>query len=308
MKLLKLLITLLSFSTLALAGSPKELPYLIFAKEIPKKTFTLNEATTYCEEQTLYGLSDWTLPNSKELRHLTTEKIQNGKQGVNAYLEKEILDLLPSGSTASFWSATEYESKIVSFNYPSKDTKGFTDTNTSSKHQLICVHPKPAPHCYRFNKEDFNETLENKEDLIVEISDLLYDTKESSRIYLSFAAKNIPYSSGRFSFWCSEDDNGGYSCSGDCDTGRMQLRLEKDTMYLHINHATMTDTPDDPVLHSIRSKDDTFSKGVKSACLKEETLWREKQTFKKHLKMNCSLLPKKVTLTESRDHLKKVQR
>ena len=285
MKLLKLLITLLSFSTLILAGSPKELPYLIFSKEIPKKTFTLNEAKTYCEEQTLYGVSDWRLPNSKELRYLTTKKIQNGKQGVNAYLEKEILDLLPVGSVLSFWSASTYESKVVSFNDPLEDVEiePLDEANTNRKHQLICVHPKPLSHCYRFNKEDFNETLGNKEDLIVEISDLLYDTKQSKRIYLSFAAKNIPYSSGGFNFCCSEDEPGKYSCSGDCDTGRMQLRLKKDTLYLHIDHATMGDTPDDPITHSIASKDDTFSKGVKSVCLEEETLWPEKINLQKTL-------------------------
>ncbi len=266
MKLLKLLITLLSFSTLTLAGSPKELPYLIFAKEIPKKTFAFYDGETYCEELTLYGLSDWRLPNSKELRYLTTKTIQNGKQGVKAYLEKEILDLLPSGSTPSFWSATEQSSKVVSFDYPLKDMEPLNEANISSKHQLICVYPKPFTHCYRFNKEDFNETLEKKEDLIVAMDNFFYDTVEDHRIYFAFASDSTSDFTG--SSWCGKQEKKNeYFCDGVDDSGDIQLRIEKDSVYLHASSVVVSGSPDTDI-DSITSKNTNFSKGVKSVCPK----------------------------------------
>lgn len=58
---ISLLITTLS------AQNKINLDYLIFSTQTPEQKFSLEDGATYCEMLTLYGLSDWQLPNDKEL-------------------------------------------------------------------------------------------------------------------------------------------------------------------------------------------------------------------------------------------------
>jgi|GEM_PF-3439195 len=58
---ISLLITSLS------AQNKINLDYLIFSSQIPEQKLSLEDASSYCEMLTLYGLSDWQLPNDKEL-------------------------------------------------------------------------------------------------------------------------------------------------------------------------------------------------------------------------------------------------
>lgn len=67
MYIIKFLIALSLLITFLFAQSKINLEYIIFSMDTPTQKVSLEEASNYCEILTLYGLSDWQLPNNKEL-------------------------------------------------------------------------------------------------------------------------------------------------------------------------------------------------------------------------------------------------
>ncbi|MFK5976828.1 MAG: ankyrin repeat domain-containing protein [Sulfurovum sp.] len=64
---IKLIIASFLFISPLFSQSKINLEYIIFSQDIPNQNVRLEDASNYCEMLTLYGLSDWQLPNDKEL-------------------------------------------------------------------------------------------------------------------------------------------------------------------------------------------------------------------------------------------------
>lgn len=122
--------------------------------------------------------------------------------------------------------------------------------------------------CYKANKNDFNHTPNTPHNIIFDLSEL--ETK--NWIHLSFSSLlPMPYADGRYSFYCVQKDNEPeiYECSGDDDSGKMHIRTTAgEYVYVNVKFATMTNTPDDPIFHEIRSKVDTFTSAYRTVCPK----------------------------------------
>ena len=67
MYFIKLIIATFLFITPLFSQSKIDLGYIIFSQDTPNQNVRLEDASNYCEMLTLYGLSDWQLPNDKEL-------------------------------------------------------------------------------------------------------------------------------------------------------------------------------------------------------------------------------------------------
>jgi len=137
--------------------------------------------------------------------------------------------------------------------------------------------------CYKANKKDFHQTPGMPHDVIFDLRDL----KKKQWIYLSFLSLlPIPYADSEYSFDCMPKENKpeSYECVGDCDSGRMQIRVEDEYLYVNVTFATMTNTPDDPIMHKIRSKENKFTSAYRTVCPKSHTFQRKQET---HLPYVC---------------------
>ena len=137
--------------------------------------------------------------------------------------------------------------------------------------------------CYKANSKDFNQTLGTSYDIIFNISDL----EKKNWIYLSFSSLlPVPYADDGFSGWCWKKDkkSNTYQCSGDCDSGQMQIRIEDDYLEVNVQFATLTNTPDDPIMHEIKSKQNKFTYASRTLCPKPH-IFKNKQ--EKHLPYVC---------------------
>ena len=267
------LFLLLCFQSIT-ANSSKDLAYLLFSKEIPSQTATFEEASGYCERLTLYGLSDWQLPNTQELQYLATVDKQTNDYGIEGYIDIDILQGVESNLSLDFWSSEPFEPTIVSFE-KAKDFNNTQQVQTQSQHQVFCVHPKPvAQYCYILPKEAFTQTLKNKSNILIEVGELLYPSKDNHSIHLSFSRKNIPHTSENIDFYCArENTSTPYLCSGDEDGGEMEIYLKEQELSIYISHAQMSYIPDDTIIHSIQSNQNTFTKGIQSICPSKDKLW-----------------------------------
>jgi len=59
-----------------------------------------------------------------------------------------------------------------------------------------------------------------------------------------------------------------YECVGDCDSGKMYIRIENGYLDVNVNFATMANTTDDPIIRQIRSKKNRFTNAPKTVCPK----------------------------------------
>lgn len=110
--------------------------------------------------------------------------------------------------------------------------------------------------CYNFNKEDFMETLKKSEDIFV---NLVLRDGNVERISFKFTTTE-----GSFATYnCTSKKPQNYECSGleDNSKDKIQFNLKEGGMYLHVDHMKMS-----PSSHTIRSKDKTFSQGIKTPC------------------------------------------
>jgi hypothetical protein len=64
----------------------------------------------------------------------------------------------------------------------------------------------------------------------------------------------------------------------------MQIRLEDEYLEVNVQFATMTNTPDDPIMHEIHSKQDKFTYASRTLCPKPH-IFQSKQ--EKHLPFVC---------------------
>jgi len=276
MPLSKYLLFFLFCLQIVIANSPKDLAYILFSKEIPSQTATFEEASDYCERLTLYGLSDWQLPNTKELQYIATSTKQKNSYGIEGYIEKEILEYIDNNNSLDFWSSEPFEPTIVSFE-KAKDANNTKRVSAKSLHQVFCVHPKPvAQYCYILPQKDFIETLEKKSNILIEVGELLYPSKDNHAIHISFSRKNIPHTSYNIDFYCNkEKSTSPYICSSDEDGGEMKIYLKDKQLSIYIDYARMSYILDDPIIHSIKSKNNTFTKGIQSICPSKDKLWAD---------------------------------
>ena len=110
--------------------------------------------------------------------------------------------------------------------------------------------------CYNFNKEDFMETLKKPEDIFVNLA--LRDGNVE-RISFKFTTTE-----GSFATYnCTSKKPQNYECSGleDNSKDKIQFNLKEGGMYLHVDRMEMS-----PSSHTVRSKDKTFSQGIKTPC------------------------------------------
>jgi hypothetical protein len=137
--------------------------------------------------------------------------------------------------------------------------------------------------CYKADRNDFNQTLGASYDVIFDLKDL----KKKHWIHLSFSSLlPVPYADSTYSFYCTQKEKSSntYQCSGDCDSGQMQIRVEDEYLYVNIAFATMTNTPDDPIMHEIHSKENKFTSAYRTVCPKDHTFQRKQET---HLPYVC---------------------
>ena len=134
------------------------------------------------------------------------------------------------------------------------------DHNTANKEEAYITPPQI---CYRFSKEDFIETLETPKDIIVNITDIY----ESKLISFKFASSHdIPYTDEVF-FECVNDGDHSnkFGCFKSNSINKLQVQLRDDALYLHVDYVQMSSVSE-ALLHSIKSKNQTFIKGIKSPC------------------------------------------
>ena len=130
--------------------------------------------------------------------------------------------------------------------------------------------------CYKANKNDFNHTPGTPHDIIFDLSDL----KKKQWIHLSFVSLlPIPYADSVYSLDCMPKENKpeNYECVGDCDGGRMQIRVEDEYLYVK-GYATMANTTDDPIMHKIHSKENKFTSADRIICPKPHTFQHKQET------------------------------
>lgn len=137
--------------------------------------------------------------------------------------------------------------------------------------------------CYKADKNDFNHTTGKSHDVIFDLSDL----KEKNLIHLSFSSLYpIPYGDSIYSFYCIKEENSTnqYECSGDCDSGKMSLKISDYDLSVNVHNAILTNTPDDPIFHGIRSKENKFTRTHRTVCPKDHTF---RNKVEKHLPFVC---------------------
>lgn len=223
-------IVIISISLSCLFSQTKtNLDYLIFSLDTPKEKLSLEDASNYCDMLTLYGLSDWQLPNDKELS-----------------LEKNRLD---------FWSSDD-------------NNDSNNNPNTLRKALCVHQKPTPKE-CFKFDKKSFKESLKTPHDVIVEANELKYESKDNHSIYISFAPKDIENAKEDKDFSCENEESGkNYLCYSEEDRGEITTYLEKERLYIKINRIDMSDDLEGSIAnsHYIKSLNDKFSIGEKIAC------------------------------------------
>lgn len=118
--------------------------------------------------------------------------------------------------------------------------------------------------CYKFEKKDFISTLAKQTDLKVDMSIL----EKKNVIYLSFLSEEyIPYANDAIEFYCMKEKNSSFNCVGGDDSGVMSLDVKNSEVYLNIKHAILAQTPDDPIIHEVKSINSSYSKGTIFNCI-----------------------------------------
>ena len=144
MQIFKLIISITLITTLSLSNNKPNLNYLIFSTDIPEEVVTLEEASRYCEMITLYSLSDWQLPNAKELNHHEEHPTE-------------------------FWSIDDEEI--------------YADSD-AMRQVVCVHHKSTPKKCYKFDKKYFTQTINKSEDIFVDAGELIYETKDNHSIYI----------------------------------------------------------------------------------------------------------------------------
>ncbi|NOR56836.1 MAG: hypothetical protein GQ531_11615 [Sulfurovum sp.] len=152
--------------------------------------------------------------------------------------------------------------------------------------------------CYKADKSNFNYEPDTPRDIIIDLRDL----ESKNWIALSFSSFiPLPYADSNYSFYCIEDETKPnlYNCSADCDGGRMTMRIEDGHIEVNIDHARMTNSPEDTVMHSVESKKETFTSAKRITCPKPHTF---KNKNEKYLPFVC-YSSKHIEETEGKTHL-----
>ena len=114
--------------------------------------------------------------------------------------------------------------------------------------------------CYKFSKDDFNETLKIPEDIIVNIGALNEDNE-------AIGIKTTSLNKDKFFYYCDKNGDDSYKCSGLDSIESFQFQLRDGFAYFHADYLEMT-SDSGAFLHRIKSKSSNFSKGVKTSCYK----------------------------------------
>jgi hypothetical protein len=137
------------------------------------------------------------------------------------------------------------------------------------------------PVCYRLDRKEFHETLDRKENLLVDLHSLAsLEENESVEITVTFdTPRFIPYVDGAELSCVFEGSVPGgsgretvrtYRCSGDDDGGSLEIRRRKDGWYFLLESARMAVTTDDPFVHTVAAKRHRFLKGTEVPCYREK--------------------------------------
>ena len=126
-----------------------------------------------------------------------------------------------------------------------------------------------SPTCYRFNKEDFHESLKIAEDVIVDYVVAEIDPEPTS-MFLSFrfaSSNQIP--SVDFQCLISYHDNNTDSNYEEVCTGgnneKIKFYIKDNAMYLHTEHLSLP-LANKSITHYIYSKNTKLSKGLEVTC------------------------------------------
>lgn len=136
-----------------------------------------------------------------------------------------------------------------------------TDNNQTVNEEEVYDEYSYPPHaCYQFSKKDFDVTLNLSEDIIV---GRIGNIDESSQLYLKFSAsQDMPY--GAY-FECTNAKAENYECLAPYNIGKMQVNMKDESMSIHIDFAQISENSE-PIIHHIKSKEKTFSKGIGTPC------------------------------------------
>ncbi len=132
--------------------------------------------------------------------------------------------------------------------------------------------------CYHIDKQYFNETLNIKEDILIDVTSIA-KSQNTGNVYITFdTARFIPYVSGA-ELYCTKDSDKyikdknileSYNCSGDCDGGLMRIRHQKDGWYFYISNARLATNTNVPFVHSIWTKKSGFILAQKHPCERDK--------------------------------------
>lgn len=136
-----------------------------------------------------------------------------------------------------------------------------TGNNHIVNEEEECEEYSYPPHvCYQFSKEDFDATLNISEDIIVS---RIGKIDELSYVDVSLtSSREITYGTN---FQCTNDKSDNYECFDPYNIGKMQVHFKDESMYIHVDYAQISGNSVS-VLHHLKSKNKTFSKGVKTPC------------------------------------------
>ncbi len=144
---------------------------------------------------------------------------------------------------------------------------------------ILMINPLFAEDfCYKANKNNFKQISNTSYDIIFDLSNL----KSKNWIYLSFvSALPIPYADGKFGYYCTKQNktSNTYECSGDCDSGHMTIRLDDYDLEVNVEYARLTNTPDDPIMHEIKSKKNKFTRTSRTVCPKPYILQNTQENY-----------------------------
>ncbi len=153
----------------------------------------------------------------------------------------------------------------------SEDYDSSTEYNSSVAIDLSPLLPYSELQCYRFNKDAFNETLDNPQDIIVSYVMTQFDPEPLST-FLNFKFAHSKHISS-VDIQCDLPNDENHTSPSECygyDHEKIHYYVNHNTLYLKAEYIPFPSF-NTSKKYSIHAKDPLFLKGLPVACHPEET-------------------------------------
>ena len=245
----KLVVVIMVISSLLMS---KGLDYLVISKENPTQTEVFDEAQKFCSMITLYGLSQWQLPNTKELKSIYKKDAKHFWADDNSDSETafNVLCVHPKPTPQNCYQLTKSE---------------LNETLKKSSNLII---------------ESGELLYDTKEQHTIFLS--------FARKNIPHTTYNIDL----FCEHNKESKKNGYMCVGDEDSGEVKLYFKDNILYANIDKVRMSYDANDKIINYVSSNKDSFIKSKSVECPKSKTTWKDviyEKSFEDDM-MNASIV------------------